>query len=255
MNPVVPGRFDEKVALLTGAGSGIGRASAVRLAAEGASVFLHDVNADAVAETAAIIEGAGGVARTRVGDVTARRECVDTVAAAVGEFGRLDVLCNIAGIAAGQHVTEVTEEAYRRMVAINMDAPFFFCQAAIPHLLETSGNIVNMASSAGIVGQAYTVVYSMTKGALIQLTKSLAMELMKTDVRVNAIAPGGILTNLSNNYSMPADIDLDLLGRYLGFRGQGDAEDIADLVALVAAPGSRNIHGAIFSSDLGATAG
>jgi NAD(P)-dependent dehydrogenase (short-subunit alcohol dehydrogenase family) len=255
MHEITPGRFDGKVALLTGAGSGIGRASAIRLAAEGAQVFLHDVDPDGLAATAATITDAGGTARTRVGDVTTRDECVATVAAAVDAFGRLDVLCNIAGVAAGAHFTDIPEDAYRRMVAVNMDAPFFLCQAAIPHLLATGGNIVNMASNAGLMGQAYTSVYCMTKGALIQLTRSLAMEYAKTDLRVNAIAPGGIVTNLTHNYQMPADVDFELMQPYFGFRGQGEADDIASLVSFLAAPGATNIHGAIFSSDRGITAG
>lgn len=255
MHEIVPGRFDGKIALLTGAGSGIGRASAIRLAAEGAEVFLHDLNADGVAATAATIEAAGGTARTRVGDVTSRTECFDTVAAAVDAYGRLDVLCNIAGIAAGNHFDAIPEDAYRRMVAVNMDAPFFFCQAAIPHLLATDGNIVNMASNAGLMGQAYTSVYCMTKGALIQLTRSLAMEYAKTGLRVNAIAPGGIMTALSEGYTMPADIDVELMTPYFGFRGQGEADDVAELVSLVASPSGRNIHGAVLSTDRGVTAG
>jgi meso-butanediol dehydrogenase/(S,S)-butanediol dehydrogenase/diacetyl reductase len=255
MHEITPGRFDGKVALLTGAGSGIGRASAIRLAAEGAQVFLHDVDPDGLAATADIITEAGGTARSRVGDVTSRDECVATVAAAVDAFGRLDVLCNIAGVAAGAHFTDIAEDAYRRMVAVNMDAPFFLCQAAIPHLLATGGNIVNMASNAGLMGQAYTSVYCMTKGALIQLTRSLAMEYAKTDLRVNAIAPGGIVTNLTHNYQMPADVDFELMQPYFGFRGQGEADDIASLVSFIAAPGATNIHGAVISSDRGITAG
>jgi meso-butanediol dehydrogenase / (S,S)-butanediol dehydrogenase / diacetyl reductase len=248
MHEITPGRFDGKVALLTGAGSGIGRASAIRLAAEGAQVFLHDVDPDGLAATADIITEAGGTARCRVGDVTSRDECVATVAAAVDAFGRLDVLCNIAGVAAGAHFTDIAEDAYRRMVAVNMDAPFFLCQAAIPHLLATGGNI-------GLMGQAYTSVYCMTKGALIQLTRSLAMEYAKTDLRVNAIAPGGIVTNLTHNYQMPADVDFELMQPYFGFRGQGEADDIASLVSFIAAPGATNIHGAVISSDRGITAG
>ena len=255
MHEIVPGRFEGRIALLTGAGSGIGRASAIRLAAEGASVFLHDLNAEGVAATAATIEAAGGTARTRVGDVTSREECFETVADAVETFGRLDVLCNIAGIAAGNHFDAITEDAYRRMVAVNMDAPFFFCQAAIPHLLATDGNIVNMASNAGLMGQAYTSVYCMTKGALIQLTRSLAMEYAKTGLRVNAIAPGGIHTALSEGYTMPADIDFELMTPCFGFRGQGEAADVAELVSLVASPSGGNIHGAILSTDRGVTAG
>ena len=255
MTTVVADRFAGKGAFITGTGSGIGRAVAVRLAAEGAAVFAHELNADTLAETAAMITEAGGTVATRQGDVSDRGECVAAIAAAVEQFGRLDVLGNVAGIAASYHVTDQSEESYRRIIAINQDAPFFFAQAAIPHLLETSGNIVNIASNAGLMGQAYTVAYCMSKGAVVQLTRALAMEFMKTSIRVNAIAPGGVATSLSTGYQMPDDLDFSLMAPYMGMRGMADATDIASLFSLVASDESRNIHGAILSSDGGVTAG
>ncbi len=150
-------------------------------------MFGHDVNAEGLAETAALVAGAGGTFEIRVGDISQPAECQASVATCVETFGRLDVLGNNAGIARADHVTDVTEEQYRRMMGVNVDGYFFTAQAAIPHLLETDGNIVNVASNAGVMGQAYTVVYCMTKGAVVQLTRALAMEYAKTKIRVNAI--------------------------------------------------------------------
>lgn len=250
-----PNRFEGKVALLTGASSGIGRATAVRLAAEGARIFALDVNAEGLAGLAEEVTAAGGTISTRVGSVGERSECFDSVEACVAEFGQLDVLGNIAGVSRADRITDVTEEQYRMMMSVNADGPFFLCQAAVPHLLESDGNIVNMASNAGLMGTAYTIAYAMTKGAIVQLTRALAMELAKTKVRVNAIAPGGISTGLTENFHMPAGLDGDLIMPYMGFRGMGVPDDIAVLFAFVASDEARNIHGSILSSDLGITCG
>lgn len=248
-------RFTGKVALVTGAASGIGRATATRLAAEGAQVFAHDVTADGLAETASAIEAAGGTVQTRAGDLTSKAECDAAVAAALEAFGRLDVLGNIAGISRSEHVLDVSEDAYRKMMAVNVDAPFFVAQAAIPHLLETEGAIVNIASNAGLMGGAYTVVYCMTKGAVVQLTRALAMEYLKTPLRVNAIAPGGVDTPMTQGWQMAENIDWDLVVRYTTPRPMGTADHIAATFAFLASEESRPIHGAIVSVDNGLTAG
>jgi NAD(P)-dependent dehydrogenase (short-subunit alcohol dehydrogenase family) len=248
-------RFDGKVALITGAGSGIGRAVTLRLAAEGADVLAHDLNGDALAETAKLAADAGSTVSTRTGDISSRDECIASVAAAVDQYGGLDVLGNIAGIARAEHFPDVEERAYRQMMGVNVDACFFLAQAAIPHLLERDGNIVNIASNAGLMGQAYTVAYCMSKGAIVQLTRALAMEYAKQPLRVNAIAPGGVDTALSRNFQMPADLDFELMARYTGFRAMGSGDDIAAMFALVASDEGRSIHGAILSVDRGITAG
>ena len=128
---------------------------------------------------------------THTASIAERDACFDVVERCVAELGRLDVLGNIAGISRADHVIDVSEADYRRMFAVNADGPFFLCQASLPHLLESSGNIVNIASNAGVMGTAYTVAYSMTKGAVVQLTRSLAMELQKTPVRVERDRAGG----------------------------------------------------------------
>jgi NAD(P)-dependent dehydrogenase (short-subunit alcohol dehydrogenase family) len=252
-------RYAGRVALVTGAGSGIGRAVTLRLAAEGADVFAVDIDEEAVTATAADADGRVEPARF---DVRSAEQCRDAVAAAVAQFGRLDILGNVAGIARGEHVTDVTEDAYRQMMAVNVDGYFFMCQAAIPHLLEAAstgggphGVIVNIASNAGLIGQAYTVVYCMSKGAVVQLTKALAMEYLKAPLRVVAIAPGGVETGLVHGYRMPPDVDMDLVMRYTGARGLAQPDDIASLFAFLAGDEARNIHGAVVSSDGGMTAG
>jgi NAD(P)-dependent dehydrogenase (short-subunit alcohol dehydrogenase family) len=247
-------RHDGRVALVTGAGSGIGRAVTLRLAGEGARVLAVDINADAVAKTCA----EAGDATTAVSyDVSSAEQCRAAVADAVDRFGRLDILGNVAGIARGEHMTQVTEAAYRQMMGVNVDGYFFMAQAAIPHLLEspTGGVIVNIASNAGLIGQAYTVVYCMTKGAVVQLTKALAMEYLKTPLRVVAIAPGGVETGLVHGYQMPPDVDIDLVMRYTGARGLAKPDDIASLFSFLASDEAGNIHGAVVSSDGGMTAG
>jgi meso-butanediol dehydrogenase/(S,S)-butanediol dehydrogenase/diacetyl reductase len=254
---VTDGRYAGRVALVTGAGSGIGRATALRLASEGAAVFAVDIDADAVAATAA--EGGERVESDRF-DVRSADECRAAVAAAVDRFGRLDILGNVAGVARGEHVTDVSEDAYRQMMGVNVDGYFFMSQAAIPRLLESAADggrpvIVNIASNAGLIGQAYTVVYCMTKGAVVQLTKALAMEFLKTPLRVVAIAPGGVDTGLVQGYQMPADVDWDLVMRYTGARGLAQPDDIAALFAWLASDEARNVHGAVVSSDGGMTAG
>jgi NAD(P)-dependent dehydrogenase (short-subunit alcohol dehydrogenase family) len=128
-------------------------------------------------------------------------------------------------------------------------------QAAIPHLLETNGSIVNIASNAGLMGQAYTVPYCATKGAVVNMTKALAMEFIKQPIRINAIAPGGIDTPLTHNFRIPPDVDFTLMGRYTPLRPMGQAEDIANLFLFLCSDEARNIHGSILSCDGGVTAG
>lgn len=251
----VPHRFTGKVALLTGAASGIGRASALRLAREGAQVFGFDVDGDGLAATQQLVADAGGTMQIRQGDVSQRATCFDTVDACVDAFGRIDVLGNIAGIARAEHFVDVTEAQYRTMMGVNLDGCFFMAQAAVPHLLERAGNIVNIASNAGLMGQAYTVAYCTSKGAVVQMTRALAMEFVKTPMRVNAIAPGGTSTNLTAGFHIPADVDFELMAPYTGFRGMGTAEDVAALLAFVASDDAASIHGAILSVDRGLTAG
>ena len=124
-----------------------------------------------------------------------------------------------------------------------------------PTWKSTNGCIVNMASNAGLMGQAYTVPYCASKGAVVLMTKAMAMETMKTGVRINAIAPGGVETNLAAAFGFPDNPDMELMGRYMGMRGMSQADDIASAVAYLASDEARRVHGAVLSIDAGLTAG
>src|SRR6195952_4972841 len=228
-------RFADRAALVTGAASGIGRAVAIRLASEGASVLAVDINEVGLAETLDLSKGLAGEVRTRVTDLRKRSECIAAVEATVEAYGHLHVVGNIAGVLEIAHITDVSEESYRNMFGVNADAYFFIAQAAIPHLLPTRGNIVNIASNSGLMGGAYTVAYCMTKGAVVQLTKALAMEFMKRKIRINAIAPGSTDTNIMQGVEFPEDAEWDLIMRYsTPHRRPATPAQIAGLFAFVA---------------------
>lgn len=248
-------RFDGKTALLTGAASGMGRAIAIRLADEGADVFALDIDEDGLEMTAATIGTAGGSIVVHPADVTSIDSCRHAVAACVEAFGRIDVLGNIAGISWQRHVADVDEISWDTIFAVNVKGPFFLCQAALPHIIEARGNIVNMASNAAIMGMAYTAPYCATKGAVVQMTRALAMEFAKEPIRINAIAPGGTDTPMVQNFDMPADVDFDLIRPGMGFRPLGTPEQIAALFAFVTSDEAGNIHGSILAADSGLTAG
>ena len=247
-------RFDDKVALVTGAASGIGRATATRLASEGAAVFLADINADGLAETVA---GLPQGSRSSIYElnVTDSAACNSAVASCVETFGRLDVLCNIAGIAICDNLTNITDEQWHRAVGINLDGVFFMCRAAIPHLIESEGNIVNMSSSAGLVGQAYNSAYCATKAGVMMFSKSLAIEYGKQGVRVNAVCPGFVKTPLSANFAMPEDVDMDLMAKLMPLSEGAEPEEVAASVAYLASPEARFINGIGLPIDGAQTAG
>ena len=245
-------RFKGKVVMVTGAGSGIGRATAVRFATEGARVSASDVNAEGLAGTMAMLAGSGH--HSQMLDVSQPQACRDAVAATVAACGRLDVLCNIAGFAGAYHLHEVSDDFWNRMIAVNLSGVFFMCQAAMPHLLETRGNIVNMASSAAIVGQIYNSVYCASKGGVNLLTKALAVEFATRGVRVNAVCPGAVNTPLSRGFRMPADPELSVFARLRSLvEPVAEAEEVAGAVAYLASDEARFITGDSLTIDGGQT--
>ncbi len=244
-----------KVALVTGAASGLGRAAAVKLAAAGADLCIVDRNAEGLAETAALLTANGGAVLIHSADLADPANCRAAVAATVARFGRLDALCNIAGIIKFSNSHQTAQSDWELTIAINLSAPFFLSQAAIPHLLETNGAVVNVASTAAFIGEAYAAAYCASKGGLVQMTKAMAMEYIRKPIRINAVAPGGMITNIANGMTMPEGVEYDLIQRFSGLRGVVEVEDVADAILLLASDAGRGYHGACITIDAGITAG
>ena len=248
-------RFEGRVALVTGAGAGIGRATAVRLAAEGARIFACDIDASGLADLATEAKSTGAILDTHILDVSDPEACSEAVGLAVEAGGKIDVLCNIAGIWMIGHLTDFSPEQWNRLVGVNLSGVFFMSQAAVPHLLETEGNIVNMSSSAGLVGQAYNSMYCATKAGVVMLTKSMAIEYGKRGLRVNVICPGAVKTNLTRGFKMPEGADPALFAKLMPLVPMAEAFEIAEAVAFLASDEARYITGTTLSIDGGQTAG
>jgi NAD(P)-dependent dehydrogenase (short-subunit alcohol dehydrogenase family) len=176
------------------------------------------------------------------------------VAKAVEAFGRLDALCNVAGVIFFAHAADMAEADFEKTMAVNLAAPFYLTQAAIPHLLEANGAVVNVTSSAAFIGEAYAAAYCATKAGLSHMTKALAMEFAHKPIRFNAVAPGGMMTNIARNMRLPEDFDRALFGRVAPLRGLVEVEEVAELVAFLATPASAAYHGACINIDKGITA-
>jgi NAD(P)-dependent dehydrogenase (short-subunit alcohol dehydrogenase family) len=246
-------RFTDKTALVTGAASGLGRAVALRLADQGASVFGADVNETGLAETARLVAESGREMRTGCFDLSSRAGCFGAVEAAA--VAGLDVLVNVAGVNRFHHFAEMPEQDWHLLVGINLSGVVFTTQAAIPHLLTSRGSVVNVASVAGLRGQAYTAAYAATKGGVIQLTRSLAMEYVKQGIRFNAVAPGGIDTPMNAALQFPEGLDWKLVQRYSPLRGMATAGEVASVIAWLCSDDAAHVHGAIVPVDGGVTAG
>jgi NAD(P)-dependent dehydrogenase (short-subunit alcohol dehydrogenase family) len=244
-----------KVALVTGAASGLGRATALKLAEAGANLCLADLNEAGLAETATLLAGSGVEVLIHPANLADASACTDAVAATVARFGRLDALCNIAGLIYLANTPQMPLDQFQRTLDVNLTAPFLLSQAAIPHLLENNGAIVNVASSAAFIGEAYAAAYCASKWGLVGMTKAMAMEFVKQPIRINAVAPGGMITNIATNFRPPENCDFELIKRFSGLRGTVEVDDVADMIVLLASDAGRGFHGACINLDAGITAG
>jgi meso-butanediol dehydrogenase/(S,S)-butanediol dehydrogenase/diacetyl reductase len=240
-----------KVALITGASAGLGAATARLFAERGAKVFGIARDASRMAEVFADLPDAMFASV----DITSAHACKQAVEDCVAHFGRLDVLANIAGFHQMRHTPTMSDDDWENDLAVNLTGPFYLCRAALPHLLETGGNIVNVSSIAGVEGEVYSAGYCAAKHGLVGLTRALAVEFTKERLRVNAICPGGMPTAQTTEFQAPENADWDLIMRIASPRGFMETEDVAKTIAFLASDDAGAIHGAVYRVDNGKGAG
>ena len=250
----------DKVALVTGAGSGIGRASAIRFAEEGAKVMVADVRTESAQNTVAEIGKAGGSAKSIAVDVRVGAEVEKMVEETVRLFGRLDILFNNAGVFVPKNVVDTTEQEWDWVVDVCMKGVFFGCKYAIPHMIKQGGGvIINTASGAGIEGVPNLGAYQAAKGGVVIMSKGIALDFAKHNIRCNTICPGVIETPIAENCNtIPAGASQMMWERTgimhpLGRNGK--PEEVAALATFLASDQAAFITGVAVPIDGGFNAG
>ena len=249
-------RLTDRVVIVTGAASGIGRATAERIAAEGARVLACDISADAldvaVAEMVRTVEGSKVVAHAV--DVSDEIQVAATIGDAIERWGRIDGLANIAGMLRSGRTHQTDLETWNRVLAVNATGTFLMCRAAIPHLITTKGAIVNASSTSTYFGHPWMAAYAASKGAIHSLTQTLAVEYCKDGVRVNAVAPGSVHSGITSTVQFPDDLTKEegrLVRRIMSPTGFGNPEDVAGVVAMLLSDDARHITGETIRIDGG----
>jgi NAD(P)-dependent dehydrogenase (short-subunit alcohol dehydrogenase family) len=234
-------RLEDKVAIVTGAGSGIGRACGVLMAREGARVVAFDMVAERAEETSKLIEDEGGICEALTGDVSRNDDIDRMVSTTVDRFGCLDILVNNAGILVMKSLLETTEAEWDRVQSVNLKSIFLACKRAIPEMLKVGrGKIVNIASMAAIVTDAYQSAYASSKAGVITLTQAMALEFSSRNIGINCICPGSIRTNIS----IPAEhIPYKCKAPGLPIGYMGEPEDVARVALFLASEDSDYLAG------------
>ena len=254
-------RLNDKVALITGAGSGIGRAVAILFAEEGASVVAADLTGDSVRETADAITSASGRAVALTGDVTDSADAEQMVAQAVQSFGKLDLLVNSAGLTSRHSSLEGAspEEAWERVIEVNLKGTYMVSWFAVPVMEQAGGgSIVNLASTMGLVGYPVGIgggfnPYPPSKGGVVQFTKTLAVDSARKNIRVNCLCPGFIETNLTSGLTSDPEM-LERLESLHPMGRLGQPREVAYAALYLASDDARHVTGTALTVDGGYTA-
>ena len=231
-------RFKNKVVLVTGAGSGIGRSTALRMDAEGATLIIVDINKDELIETKSSLKNKESTAK--VLDISALAD----VKKFFKGLNKLDALINVAGILRFDNSHEVQIDDWNKILDVNLTGTFFMCSYALPLLLKSKGAIVNVSSSAALGSHAWTAAYSASKGGISAFSKTLAVEYGMEGLNVNCVCPASIETPMSTNPDMPKDIDTRLLKKIMPIDGVNRSPDeIASTIAFLASEDAIHING------------
>lgn len=237
-------RFEHQVAIVTGGANGIGLATAQRLASEGAQVVIADVAYSDADKAARTIKEAGGDALAAEVDVTSRAAVEAMLALTLEHYARVDVLCNIAGVALGENFLEITDEKWQKTLDINLTGVFLCSQVVARHMVEEriAGRIVHMASTNGLVGEADLAAYNASKFGVVGLTMTMAIDLAPYDIRVNSVCPGLIKTRLTERARKDPQWNADYLKK-IPLARFGEPAEVAAAVAYLASTDSGFITG------------
>jgi NAD(P)-dependent dehydrogenase (short-subunit alcohol dehydrogenase family) len=250
-------KLEDKVAVVTGAGSGMGRAIAMLFAKQGAKVVVSDLNVNAAHETAADISSRQGASIAVEANVAKEEDVQKMIDTAVHTYGKLDILVNNAGIMDNfVPAAELTDDLWEKVFAVNATGPMRAIRKALPLFLEQgSGNIINIASVGGLYGSRAGAAYTASKHAVIGLTKNVGFQYANKGIRCNAIAPGGINTNIGTTISEPNEFGMERAMAGAGFNPRtGEPDDIARIALFLATEDSSFINGTVITADAGWTA-
>jgi NAD(P)-dependent dehydrogenase (short-subunit alcohol dehydrogenase family) len=241
---------DHKIVLVTGGGSGIGQATATLFAERGATVRIGDVDEAGMAVTCA---ASPAITARRV-DVAEESSVAAFVEGAVADLGGLDVVVNLAGVLGFANTHEMPLEAWRRIIDVNLTGTFLVCRAALPHLLDGGGVIVNTASTSAHIGQPWAAAYGASKGGILAMTRTLAVEYGRRGVRANTVSPGGIDTPMTGAFAFPEGADRSLLPRTMPLGDMGTVSDVAETIVFLSSDGAGYLNGSDIRVDGATTA-